>query len=211
MKTDDLIAALAAEAAPQPLWLPGLALRIIGITALACGVFLLVLSPRGDLAAALMQPAVLMKTVLPALLCILALRLAVRQARPQLRPRAGMAVLAVPAALAAVLWLVTFASRSPDLRFADVSPAALAECLGLIVLISALPATMALRLLQRGAPTAPGLAGALAGLAVSAGAATGYSLFCVQDNPLFFVTWYGAAIGIVTLACGLAGARLLRW
>jgi hypothetical protein len=51
----------------------------------------------------------------------------------------------------------------------------------------------------------------LAGLAVAAGAATGYSLFCVQDNPLFFVTWYGAAIVIVAGLCALAGGRVLRW
>lgn len=211
MKTDDLIAALAAQPAPQPLWLPGLALRIIGITALACVVFLLVLGPRADLASALIRPEVVMKTALPALICTIALWLAVRQARPRLHPRAGLAGLALPLGIALGLWLLAFATRAPEARFADVTPPALAECLGLILLISALPATMALRILQRGAPTAPALAGALAGLASSAGAATGYSLFCMQDNPLFYVTWYGAAIGIVTLASAVAGSRMLRW
>jgi hypothetical protein len=83
--------------------------------------------------------------------------------------------------------------------------------MGLILLLSALPATLALRWLSRGATTSPRISGALAGLAVAAGAATGYSLFCVQDNPLFFVTWYGAAIVIVAGLCALAGGRVLRW
>ena len=77
--------------------------------------------------------------------------------------------------------------------------------------LAQLPAALALRWLSRGATTSPRLSGAFAGLAVAAGAATGYSLFCVQDNPLFFVTWYGAAIVIVAGLCALAGARVLRW
>jgi hypothetical protein len=42
-------------------------------------------------------------------------------------------------------------------------------------------------------------------------AACGYSLYCVQDNPLFFLTWYGVAILIAMAAGAAIGGRLLRW
>jgi hypothetical protein len=51
----------------------------------------------------------------------------------------------------------------------------------------------------------------MAGLGVAGGIAAGYSLFCVMDNPLFYVTWYGVAIAAVTALGGLAGGWLLRW
>ncbi len=51
----------------------------------------------------------------------------------------------------------------------------------------------------------------MAGLVVGAGAATGYSFFCLQDNPLFYVTWYGTAIALSAVAGAWLGARRLRW
>jgi len=65
--------------------------------------------------------------------------------------------------------------------------------------------------MRRGASAAPMRAGAMAGLGVAGGIAAGYSLFCVMDNPLFYVTWYGVAIAAVTALGGLAGGWLLRW
>ena len=63
----------------------------------------------------------------------------------------------------------------------------------------------------RTAPTRPVLTGALLGVAIGAGVAAGYALHCIEDSPLFFVSWYGLAIGIVGGVGGLLGHRLLRW
>lgn len=210
MKTDDLITLLAAD--PPP---PGLSpLRITAVllaaVTLCAGLFLAIAGPRPDLAAALAVPVVLAKTLIAALTCALALVLAVQLARPGRSPGRA-ALLVVPALLAGGLWLYGFAVRSPEARFADVSVFAVAECVGFIVLLSMIPAAVALRLLRDGASTSPALSGALAGLAASAGAATGYSLFCTQDNPVFYITWYGLALFIVTAACTVLGRRRLDW
>lgn len=210
MKTDDLITLLAAEP-PPPAFSP-LRITVLLLTAVAlcAGLFLAIAGPRPDLAAVLAIPVVLAKTLLAALTCALALALALHLARPGRDPRRA-AVLALPALLAAALWLTGFAARPPEARFADVTPLAVAECVGFIVLLSAIPAAVALRLLRDGASTAPTLSGALAGLAASAGAATGYSLFCTQDNPVFYITWYGLALLIVSLTCAALGRRRLDW
>lgn len=209
MRTDDLISLLAADPVP-PRFSPGrLAGLVLLAVALPAALFLAIAGPRPDLGAALMQPVVLSKTLLSALTGTVALWLALRLARPGARPRG--ALLLLPLLVAAGLWLQGFQSRLPEARFADVTPANLAECMGLIVLLSLVPAAAALRLLRQGATTRPALSGALAGLAAAAGAATGYSLFCTQDNPVFYVTWYGAAMALVAAACALIGARRLSW
>jgi hypothetical protein len=65
--------------------------------------------------------------------------------------------------------------------------------------------------LRRGATTAPRLAGALAGLAGSGLAAAIYTLHCTENSPLFYVTWYGLGIVVVTLVSAAIGKRYLRW
>ena len=65
--------------------------------------------------------------------------------------------------------------------------------------------------LRHGAPTRPGLAGAVAGLVASGIAATLYASHCTDDSPLFVATWYPLAIGIVVRAGYVAGSRYLRW
>ena len=119
--------------------------------------------------------------------------------------------LALPLALAAGLWGGGFVTLPDAARFAQFTPLAIVECVGLILVIAALPLWVVLRLSARGAPTRPALTGALAGLVVGSGAAAGYSFFCLQDNPLFYVTWYGTAIALTMIAGAWLGARRLRW
>ena len=84
-------------------------------------------------------------------------------------------------------------------------------CFFAIMLVSALPLAAGLRVLGGGASPAPMLSGAALGLAVGSLAATLYAFFCTQDSPLFFLTWYGLAIAVVTLAGAVAGRGMLRW
>ena len=51
----------------------------------------------------------------------------------------------------------------------------------------------------------------IAGLASAGIAATYYASNCTDDSPLFVVTWYPLAAGIVALVGAAAGSRLLRW
>lgn len=212
MKTEELIGALGAQPLPAPALDPRrLGAQVVALVALVVAVFLAVLGPRDGLGQALAEPLVALKTALPLTLAALAYPLALASLRPEARPGARGWLLAAPGAVTAALWGITFLRTPAPARFAEVSPASLAECLVLIPLISALPAWAALKLAQRGAPSHPARTGALLGLAVSASAAAGYSFFCIRDNPLFYITWYGVAIALVTLASALAGHRWLRW
>jgi hypothetical protein len=68
-----------------------------------------------------------------------------------------------------------------------------------------------LYVMRDGAPRSPTLAGAMAGLASAAIAATYYASNCTDDSPLFVATWYTLAVIIVTLAGAVVGRRLLQW
>lgn len=210
MKTDDLIATLAAESAPPPLQAGRLGGVLLAAMAAAAGLFLLLAGPRAGLPELLMQPMIAAKTLLPALVCLLALPALLALFYPEGRIAHPLR-LALPLALAAAAWGFAFATLPDAARFAQFTPLAIAECVGLILVIAAAPLWLALRLAARGAPTRPVLTGALAGLVAGAGAATGYSFFCLQDNPLFYVTWYGAAIALSACAGAWLGARRLRW
>lgn len=210
-RTDDLIARLAAEALPQrflPRRIAGLALVAIFLPVAA---FLLVAGVRDNLSAAWSNPMVPLKTLLPLLLCVLSLLTLLRLARPGAGAGAAGWFLLLPAAAAVILWLGSFLLRAPAERFAEVGPATVGECLGAILILSIIPAIVLTRMLRQGAATRPHLSGALVGLAAATGVATGYSLFCTQDNPLFFITWYGIAFAIVSVAGTTLGGRLLRW
>ncbi len=84
-------------------------------------------------------------------------------------------------------------------------------CLTLIPLLSIAPLALFLWALRQGAPSNPGLAGALAGLGAGGIAATLYASHCTDDSPLFVMTWYSLAIGLVTLVGYFAGRRWLAW
>lgn len=213
MKTEDLIAGLAAAGPAQaPLDLRGIGLRMAAAAGLAAGLFLALAGVRAGLGAALSQPLILAKTLLPGALAALALPAALRLMRPGARiGRATVLGFGLIAVLAAGLWVISYLGRAPEVRFAGVSGFSVGECMGLIVAIAALPAAFALRLMRAGAATRPRLAGAVAGLAVGALATTGYSFFCTQDNPLFYLSFYGAAIAIVSAAGAALGGRWLAF
>jgi len=84
-------------------------------------------------------------------------------------------------------------------------------CLTLIPLLSIGPLVCLLAALREGAPSSPGLAGAVAGLGASGIAATFYAANCTDDSALFVITWYPIATLIVTTAGYLIGRKLLRW
>ena len=84
-------------------------------------------------------------------------------------------------------------------------------CLTLIPLLSVGPLACLLTALRASAPSNPGLAGAVAGLAASGIAATFYAAHRTDDSALFVVTWYSMATLIVTTAGCLVGWKLLKW
>lgn len=211
MKTEALIDLIAQEPARPALRPARIAAVTLGAVCLTAGLFLALAGPRADLAEVLPRGVILAKTLLPALICAASLTAALRLARPGTVRRPVWPWLALPLAAAAALWLRAFLTLPGGTRFAEVGVFSLSECIGLIVLIAALPAAACLALLRDGASVTPRRSAFWAGLAAGAGAATGYSFFCTQDNPLFYVTWYGTAMLIAASLSALFGARLLRW
>lgn len=211
MKTDDLIAALAADTVRDPgpprlLWplmLPALALS--GAALFATSGF------RPGLLAALADPMVAAKVLLPLALGLLAAAVALRLARPAAGAgRLAPALLAVPA-IAAVLVTVTLGLNPPAAWGMLLTGKTMVWCLTLIPAMAVLPLAGALWAIRQGAPTDAGRAGAAAGLASGALSAAVYALHCPEDSPLFFTAWYGTAILMVAAAGALVGARVLRW
>lgn len=211
MQTDDLIARLSAEAVPPRLSPARLGMVMALSMLVPIAVFLAVLGTRHGLMLAWSNPVVPFKTLLPLISCSLSFLLVLRLIRPEARAGATVWGYAVPLLAALALWIGAFALRAPVARFAEVGAFSLEECLGSILLLSIVPTIIMLRRVREGAATSPGLTGGLVGLTAASGVTAGYSLFCTQDNPLFFVTWYGTAILIVTLISAALGRRMLRW
>lgn len=211
MKTDELILSLAQEPAPAPLNPGRIGAAVVAATGFCGALFLALFGIRDGLPGLWSQPLIVAKTLLPALACLLALPALLALLRPG--ARAGFAAMpaVLPLTVAAGLWIFSFAALEPAQRFVQSTPFAVVECVGLILVIAAPSLWLAIRVLGRGATTRPRLSGALAGLVVGAGASSCYSFFCLQDNPLFYVTWYGTAIAITAAAGAWLGARRLRW
>lgn len=208
MRTDDLIRALAEDAGPAtPLARP-LALLLPGAAAVSALGLWLTLGPRPDLAQALISFPVL-RHIWTLALFALALVAALRLARPEGQARLWTLALVPAVGAALVAWaLVTTPAEGWNMAMQGKTQWA---CLTSIPLLSVLPVAALMAALRRGASPAPALSGALAGLAGGGLGAAVYAMHCIEDSPLFWVTWYGTAIVGVTLVSSLIGARLLRW
>jgi hypothetical protein len=211
MKTDDLIAALAADSRTEPplkvfMW-PALALAL----AAAVLVVWVSLGFRDDLLQSLGDPISVMRFVLTGALGVLGARLALMLARPEGRNLARIWPVAVPVAAALGLLVWAYVTTPAGGRQMALVGKTMVTCLVMIPLLSVLPVAAILVALRRGATTSPALAGFAAGLGGSGLAAMAYAMHCIEDSPLFYVTWYGVAIGGVTVASALIGSRVLRW
>lgn len=211
MKTDKLIAAMAADATPAPQvngqvarwFLPALAL--VGLIAL------LLLGVRSDILGAMSAPVTGLKPILPAIVALAAGFAVLRLARPE--GAAGWLAwpIGMIAGLAMIWFAVTLADLPPQEWWPTTKGQSLTFCLTAIPVIALLPLAALIAALRAGASTRPMLSGAMAGLAAGAGAAAIYALHCTEDSPLFFLCWYAAGILGVTLIGAFAGRRWLRW
>jgi len=213
MRTDDLVAALAADAAPvdnaraerrfrdRLLWGPAIAIVLM----------LLLLGPRPDLAEAMRLPMFWLKAGLPASVAAACWLLLYRLGHPGARlgrsPAAALAPLAlVSLAGALVLWNAAPAERE-SLLFGQTWR----DCL-VNVTILALPALALALLALRGlAPTRLALAGAAAGLFAGAAGAFAYAFHCPELEVPFLGAWYVAGMLMPAVVGALLGRRLLRW
>lgn len=211
MKTENLIRALASDSIVDPggargvtMWLP--------VTILA-GVMALwaVLGFRADLALAMTDPISVMRFVLSGGLGFCGLAMARAMSRPGASLSLWPWLVAGVVLLALGLWVWFFLGTPAEALSMAIRGKTMVVCLVTIPLLSILPLLALILAMRRDAPTNPVLAGAVAGLTGGGFAASIYALHCTEDNPLFYVTWYGLGISIVTLVGAFVGHRVLRW
>lgn len=212
MKTDDLIALMAADAKPARRQTVPRKLLAVGLfgAALALAVLVPWIGMR-DMGEAVATGPYWMKTAYTLGLGVAGYLLAERLARPAGTPARGvMVLLLVLGVLLSIAMVQLTSMRSGDM------PAALMgstwdKCPWRIVVLS-LPGLLAGLLAMRAlAPTRPALAGAGLGLFVGGVGATIYGLHCAETSAAFTLIWYTAGIGLTAAIGALAGWRLLRW
>jgi hypothetical protein len=210
VKTDDLIQLLVKDSAPWR-FRSVLAAAVVGGIIIAAILFFAEIGFRPDISEAVKSNRFLFKFVVTVSLTVTAIWVTLSVGRPggSLAHR-GLALSIAPALLACALvvelvvlpesqWMPHLVGHNARL------------CLTLIPLLSVGPLACLLAALREGAPSSPGLAGAVAGLAASGIAATFYAANCTDDSALFVMTWYPMATLIVTTAGYLVGRKLLRW
>lgn len=212
MKTEDLIARLAADHTPtrHP---AGRSLALAALLAIvaAAAVMLLTTGPRPDFLAALHTWRFDMKFVVTLTLASAAFFLLRRAIYPEGFAGAPLwVILAAPALLALSVGYELAVLPASAWRAALVGSNWL-HCMLLVPVFGLLPLALALWGLSQGAPSRPVLTGFLAGLLAGGLGAAAYAANCPDDSPLFVMTWY--PVGILALGAlgALAGSRLLRW
>ncbi len=150
-----------------------------------------------------------MKILAVATLAVGAMALVRATARPEAElPRS---VLVVPALVLLVALGHEVATQVPANLPARMVGRFSGVCLVAIPLLGLIPLAAILAAMRVAAPANATRAGALAGLAAGAIAATAYGLHCTDDSPLFVIVWYGTAMAILTALGAAAGRKLLAW
>jgi hypothetical protein len=211
MKTDDLINALAQDAAPRRPLGRTMMLAMGGSVLAAAILFAALLGPRDEMGSVIGTMRFSFKMLLMTALAVTALGGGAALARPGARVRGWFGALAVLGMLLAVALAIELAVLPREAWVATLVGTNARLCLTMIPLLGAGPFVLLLLAARRGAPERPALGGAAAGLGAGALAATLYALHCPDDSPLFIATWYGIAIGALTLLGAAIGRKALRW
>ena len=212
MRTEELIKVLSADAElRQASFGRAWSLAIAAAVVSAAAVFGLALGPRPDFGLATHTLHFLFKFVVTIALAAVAFAAMRVAAWPDADPRKLMPYLAVAPALVVggvLLELLAVPSGSWVTKLVGTN---YLVCMTFIPLIGLAPLALFLLALRHGAPSRPGLAGALAGLAAGGIAATFYAAHCPDDSPLFVATWYTIAVLMLTVLGALGGRWAVRW
>lgn len=213
MKTEELIAALAADTAPMPRgWVARrLALglgagALVTLALVATGIGL-----RVDLPDAVHGFPFWMKWTYTISLAVAASVAVARLARPEPIDLRRFWPVGVPFLLLAGVALLELAHRPTSEWLAMWLGKTWTKCPWLVLALSAPIFAGLLWAFRRLAPTRLRAAGAAAGLAAGAWGATLYCLHCPETSALFVLTWYTLGMALAAAIGALVGPRLMRW
>ena len=212
MKTDHLIALLSEDLTParRGMVLGWLLLGLMGGGMLAVLAMMMTLKPRPDLALAMAGGPCWMKITYTATLAVLGLVIVQRQARAGAQSRTPIMALAAPVVALIVLAAVQLSAYQAD-SAALLMGQTWTVCPWAILAL-AVPVYAGLLLaLRQLAPTRLPLAGAAAGLAAGAVAATIYGFHCPETAAPFILVWYSLGIVLAAGLGSLVGRFALRW
>jgi hypothetical protein len=188
-----------------------IALGIIGGGIVTAALTAALLGIRPDLHVAIHGFSFWMKWIYTASLSVVAVTATARLARPTGRSLRLLWVLAVPVLLLVAVGMGELA-RTPTQGWLAMWLGGSWKVCPWLVLTLSLPIFVGLLWsFRKLAPTRLRAAGATAGLAAGAWAATIYCLHCPEVAAIFVLTWYTSGI---LLAAGLGaalGPRLMRW
>jgi hypothetical protein len=213
MRTEALIEKLSRDV--PPVSRHAIAKRIgVGLVLGIVGAMLavtVVLGIRPDLQVAMHGFSFWMKWTYTISLGVGAAYAVARLARPQSESLRGLWLLAVPVLLLAGVSIGELARTPPGEWIAMWLGKSWMVCPWLVLLLAAPIFVGLLWSFRRLAPTQLRAAGAVAGLAAGAWAATVYCLHCPEVSALFVLTWYSLGIALAAGVGALLGPRLLRW
>lgn len=212
MKTDDLIRALDADAAHRAMPLGAAWWLAVALAAVvAAVVFFSMIGPRPDIHTAAHMTRFLLKFVFAGSLAVAAFGCVRALSSPGVSVRRCLPwLLVAPLMMAAAVITEMIVIPHQDWA-ARLIGTNMKYCLMFIPMIGIGPLVLFIAALRYGAPTRPGLAGAMAGLLAGGLAATFYAAHCPDDSPFFVATWYTVAIAGLSVL-GLLGGRLfIRW
>jgi hypothetical protein len=211
MRTDHLIRALAADAAPRRGFRSQFALMSSCGIAVAALAFFLVVGFRRDLFQVIQSVQFVFKVIVMLALAVIATGATLRTGDPGWNMDRWMSALAcIPILLAGAAALELVVTPHSEWVTLLVGHNAW-RCMTLIPFLSVGPLACLLLALRHGAPARPDLAGAMAGLGAGGIAATFYATNCTDDSPLFVLTWFSLATLLVAAVGYLVGRRLLVW
>lgn len=213
MKTDQLVALLAADAAPVPR--RAVSRRLV--VALAIGLplsfawMLMAYGVRRDLIEAMFWPMFWVRMLFGATVAMAGFVVVQRLARPGARVRGAWLGLAVPVLVIWILAVIALVVAPAEERAELVWGHTWRSCAIDIAVVS-LPMFAALLWALKGlAPTRPALAGAAAGALAGGAGAVVYAFHCPELAAPYIAVWYVAGIALPVVVGALLGPRLLRW
>ncbi|ATE65557.1 NrsF family protein [Rhizorhabdus dicambivorans] len=213
MDSDALIRSLAADLRPVPRNAVGLRIAA-GLGVGGAATVALIgwwLGFRPDFDVAMRGYTFWMKWIYTASLGTVAVSAAIQLARPEPVPLRGLWLLGLPVLLLAAIGLVEMARTPSDQWFAMWLGRSWKQCPWIVLRLSIPIFIGLLWAYRRLAPTRLRAAGAAAGLAAGACAATLYCLHCPETSAMFVLTWYSLGIAAMAAIGALVGPRLLRW
>jgi len=213
MNTDDLIASLSDGVQPVGRHAVGLrlALGVIGGAVVSILLISVTLGFRPDLWLAMQGPAFWMKWSYTVSLSAGAIYATARLARPDPGSLRRLWLIALPVLVLATLGLGELITTPRSEWLAMWLGHTWTKCPWLVLAL-AMPIFVGLLWsFRQMAPTRLRAAGAAAGLAAGAFAATVYCLHCPEVSAIFVLTWYSLGILLAASLGALVGPRLLRW